>query len=73
MCETVGAEESTTYCCPRGLGTSLACTRIKSECPAQARTGEWREFQMTGVLEDRVYTRELNLNFSQNKFSQCAN
>ena len=34
------AGESTTYCCPRGPGTSLAFTCVKSECPAQARMGE---------------------------------
>ena len=40
MCvETVGAGECTTHFCPRGPGTSLTVTCIKSECPAQARIG----------------------------------
>ena len=39
VCGTVGAGESTTHCCPRGLETSLAFTYVKSECPAQARMG----------------------------------
>ena len=39
VCGTVGVGESTTHCCPRGPGTSLAFTCRKSECPAQARIG----------------------------------
>ena len=40
MCGTVGAGVCTTHCFPWGLGTSLAFTCIKSECPAQAQNGK---------------------------------
>ena len=45
VCGTVGARESTTYCCPWVPGTSFSLTCLKSECPAQARMGGGRGFK----------------------------